>query len=61
VLNLFACAVGGFTTYAGGALRDAQIDVSLLFMAGAAGMVLCAAMLLLVRPRDESAATPISP
>ena len=61
VLNLFACAVGGLTTYAGGALRDARIDVSLLFMAGAAGMVLCAAMLLLVRPRNESAAAPISP
>lgn len=60
VLNLFACTVGGLTTYAGGALRDARIDVSLLFMAGAAGMMLCSAMLLLVRPRDESA-VPISP
>ena len=53
VLNLFACAVGGATTYAGGAMRDAQIDVSRLFMAGAAGMVVCAVMLLFIRPRDE--------
>ena len=52
VLNLFACAVGGATTYAGGAMRDAQIDVSRLFMAGAVGLAVCAVMLLFVRPRD---------
>jgi predicted MFS family arabinose efflux permease len=51
VLNLFACAVGGATTYAGGAMRDAQIDVSRLFMAGAAGIAVCAVMLLFIRPR----------
>jgi MFS family permease len=51
VLNLFACAVGGATTYAGGAMRDMQIDVSRLFEAGAAGIVICAVMLLFVKPR----------
>jgi len=51
VLNLFACAVGGATTYAGGLMRDMQIDVSRLFEAGAAGIVVCAVMLLFVKPR----------
>jgi MFS family permease len=55
VLNLFACAVGGATTYAGGALRDAQVDVSRLFQAGAAGLALCAIMLIFLRPRAETA------
>ena len=54
VLNLFACAVGGATTYAGGAMRDAQIDVSRLFMAGAAGIAVCAVMLLFIRPRAST-------
>ncbi len=57
VLNLFACAVGGATTYAGGALRDAQIDVSRLFQAGAAGLAICAVMLVFLKPRVEPAST----
>ena len=48
-------------TYAGGALRDMQIDVSRLFEAGAAGIAVCAVMLLFIRPRSESATKPISP
>lgn len=50
VLNLFACLVGGATTFAGGALRDAHIEVSRLFQAGAASMVVCAVMLLFIKP-----------
>lgn len=55
VLNFFACAVGGATTYAGGALRDAQVDVSQLFKAGAISLVVCAVMLLFVKPPDRAA------
>jgi MFS family permease len=55
VLNLFACLVGGATTYAGGAIRDAHIDMNRLFLAGAIGIALCAVMLLFVRPRGETA------
>jgi len=55
VLNLFACAVGGATTYAGGVLRDAQVDVSRLFQAGALGLAVCAVMLVFVKPRDVAA------
>jgi MFS family permease len=56
VLNLFACAVGGATTYAGGAMRDMQIDVRRLFEVGAAGIVVCAVMLLFVQPRATPSA-----
>jgi MFS family permease len=59
VLNLFACAVGGATTYAGGAMRDMDIDVTRLFEIGAAGIAVCAVMLLFVKP--VPAATPDSP
>lgn len=51
VLNLFACLVGGATIYAGGALRDAQVDVSKLFQFGAVGVAACAGLLLFVKPR----------
>jgi MFS family permease len=49
VLNLFACVVGGLGIYAGGVLRDAHIDVRILFQIAAVGMVLCAGLLLLVK------------
>ena len=51
VLNFFACLVGGATIYAGGVLRDSQVDVSKLFQFGAAGVAACAGLLLLVKPR----------
>lgn len=51
VLNLFACVVGGATIYAGGAIRDAQVDVSRLFQFGAVGVAVCAGLLLFVKPR----------
>jgi hypothetical protein len=50
VLNLCACVVGGITIYAGGALRDAKIDVSNVFHFGAASIVVCAVLLYFVKP-----------
>jgi len=61
VLNLFACAVGGATTYAGGVLRDAHVEVSRLFQAGALGLVVCAVMLVFVKPRSVAAVPVRSP
>jgi len=49
VLNLCGTIVGGFTIYAGGALRDAKIDVSLIFGFASVSMVACAALLLLIK------------
>jgi predicted MFS family arabinose efflux permease len=51
VLNLFSCLVGGITVYLGGVLRDAQINVGTLFMAAAAGMLVCGVLMIGVRPR----------
>lgn len=48
ILNLCSCIVGGITIYAGGALRDAKIDVSTIFRFGAASLVVCALLLYLI-------------
>lgn len=50
VMNLAACTSGGLAIYAGGALRDAKVDLSLVFQCSAAGLILCAALLLFVKP-----------
>jgi MFS family permease len=50
ILNFFSCVVGGVTIYAGGALRDAQGNLSLLFQIAAASMLVCAGLLFLVKP-----------
>ncbi len=55
VLNLFSCLVGGVTVYLGGVLRDAHIGVSTLFMAAAAGMLVCGVLMLLVKPKSNLA------
>jgi len=50
ILNLFACLIGGATIYAGGALRDAQVDLSRVFQCAAISLLLCAGLLFLVKP-----------
>ena len=50
VLNLAACLVGGLAIYAGGMLRDAEVDVSYMFQFAAAGLILCAVLFALVKP-----------
>ena len=55
ILNSFATIVGGLTIYAGGALRDAHIDISRVFDFGAGSLVVCAVLLWFVRPRVTSA------
>lgn len=54
VLNLFACVVGGIGIYAGGVLRDAHIDVRILFQLAAGAMVICAGLLLRIREPARS-------
>jgi MFS family permease len=58
VLNMFAVFVGGATIYAGGALRDAHVNITTVFNCGAIGLVICATLLWFVR---EPAAKPVSP
>lgn len=54
VLNLFACTIGGLTIYAGGVLRDAHVNVSLIFQCAGAGLLLCAVLMFLVKPSRTS-------
>ena len=53
VLNLFSCLVGGASIYAGGALRDAHVNLSLLFHFAAASLLVCAGLLFLVKPASR--------
>jgi MFS family permease len=55
VLNLFSCVVGGFTIYAGGMLRDAQIDVSRVFQFAAFSMLICVGLLFSIRAKTVTA------
>jgi len=50
VLNMFGTIVGGLTIYIGGAMRDAHVNVSLLFTIAAAGLLGCALLLMWVKP-----------
>lgn len=59
VLNTFAVFVGGATIYAGGALRDAKVDITTVFNCGAAGLVICAVLLWFVREPAVKPATPM--
>lgn len=60
-LNMFACIVGGATIYAGGKLRDNDVDLSRVFQFGAVGLVVCAALLFFVKPTAVPTTQNISP
>jgi MFS family permease len=53
VMNCFSCLAGGAMIYAGGALKDRQVDLGTVFQYAAAGLIIAAIMLLFVRPRRE--------
>ncbi len=52
VLNLFSCIIGGLGLYAGGVLRDAQVDLSQMFQVGALIMLLCAFILYRIKHKE---------
>ena len=54
ILNMFACIVGGIGIYASGLLRDAHIDMSILFRIAAFALVIAAALLYLVKRDVEN-------
>ncbi len=49
-LNLFSTFAGGAMIYAGGVLRDRHVNLSAVFQASAAGLVIAGLTLLAVRP-----------
>jgi len=56
VLNLCSCTVGGLTVYAGGALRDAHIDVNRIFQLASISLLVSASLLFFIRPRPPAEA-----
>ena len=54
LLNTFGTMAGGITIYIGGALRDHNVSITLVFYAGAAGLAACAALLWIIRPHRHS-------
>ena len=55
MLNLLSCIIGGVGIYAGGALRDANVDLSKMFLAVVGVIVVCALLLFSLRPKPTSA------
>lgn len=54
VLNMFACIVGGIGLYASGALRDAHVNMALLFKIASFSMIICAGLLYMVKKDVEN-------
>ena len=50
-LNLFSTFTGGAMIYIGGALRDANVNLSKVFIASAIGLIIAGITLLAVKPR----------
>ncbi|HLO82314.1 MAG TPA: MFS transporter [Chitinophagaceae bacterium] len=53
ILNMFSTIVGGLALYAGGILRDAQINLSYIYQFAGVTMLICAWILYKVKPRIE--------
>lgn len=59
VLNFFSCVAAGFGIYAGGAMRDMQVSLNIIFLLVSATLIGCGLLLFSLRipadePRDEA-------
>lgn len=52
-LNACACIIGGIGLYAGGALRDSNVSLELLFRAASLIMLICILLLYLIHPKTK--------
>ncbi|MGV3761331.1 MFS transporter [Parapedobacter sp.] len=50
-LNLCSCVIGGIGIYVAGALRDEQVNLTLIFQIAALSMVVCALLLFCLKPK----------
>lgn len=55
VLNFISCLAGGVMIYAGGLMKDAQVDLNRVFQVSAIGLTIVGGMLFFVRPRAGEA------
>ena len=60
VLNLGGCLIGGSAAYFGGAMRDAKVNLSVVFALAAVNMLICAAVMFSVKPAKAGADGPIA-
>ncbi|HET9277351.1 MAG TPA: MFS transporter, partial [Flavitalea sp.] len=51
VLNLFSCIIGGIGLYAGGVMRDSNINLSIIFLVAGVTTVICGILLLFLKPK----------
>ena len=58
IMNLLSCLLGGLSLYAGGALRDAHVNVNMMFFLGALILILCALAVSLVKSRHHALSEP---
>lgn len=54
LLNFIGCMVGGAMVYVGGWLKDAHVDLALVFQLSAAGLALAGVILFFLRPRPAT-------
>jgi MFS family permease len=52
ILNFFSTIIGGIALYAGGVLRDSDIDLSRMYQFAAFTMVVCALLLFMIKPES---------
>ncbi|MCE5345290.1 MAG: MFS transporter [Bacteroidales bacterium] len=52
VLNFFSTIIGGIALYAGGVLRDSNVDLSRMYQFAALTMLVCAALLFMAKPKS---------
>ncbi len=55
MLNLLSCIIGGIGIYAGGALRDANVNLSTMFLVVVGVIVVCALLLFSLKPKLSQA------
>jgi MFS family permease len=52
ILNFFSTIIGGIALYAGGVMRDSDINLSVIYKFAALIMVICAILLFMARPKS---------
>jgi predicted MFS family arabinose efflux permease len=60
ILNLFSCIVGGLGIYAGGVLRDANVNLNKMFEVAALILLACVAVMYFIRPDPKKASSELN-
>lgn len=49
ILNMFSTIIGGLGIYVAGALRDSQVNLSVIYQVAALSIIICIGILILVK------------